>query len=146
MPRSEMLCSCWPTWDDGARRKADIPVAMSAPQNAGTFGKTVWFAGNSAELTDKPISPPGALKIGRARSFAWKQPPELGKRVWKRKFVSVKNVDNHRNLRLDTGAQHTTSSALGKQPDKHGSMLFHQTAACIPTGLNLWVHTADAVR
>jgi hypothetical protein len=88
------------TLHDGASGESRVTVAMSAPENAGTIGKTVGFARRYTELTDEPIAPSGALKISRSRRFAWKQALELGKRVRERQFVSIKHVNNHDRSRL----------------------------------------------
>jgi hypothetical protein len=68
---------------------------MPTTQNTGALGKAVWLSERAAVFADEPIAPPGTLKIGRARSFVWKQSLELGKRVRERQFVSIKHVDNH---------------------------------------------------
>ena len=87
---------------DGACSEARVPFAMATPENAETIGKAVRLAMRTAVVTDEPITPSGALKIGHARSFVRKQSLEFRKRAWKRQVVSPKHVDHgcHRSEQM----------------------------------------------
>jgi len=80
---------------DGVGGEARVAVAMATPENAGAIGKAVRFAKRAAIVTDEFITPSGALKIGRTRSFVREQSLKFQKRARKRQVVSPKHVDNH---------------------------------------------------
>jgi len=68
---------------------------MATPENAGAIGKAVWLTRQAAVFTDESITPSGALKVGRARSFVREEPLEFWKRAWKRQVVSLKHINSH---------------------------------------------------
>jgi hypothetical protein len=88
------------TFHDGAGGKARIAVAMTAPQNARTIGKTVRLVGRAAVLADESLAPPGAFKVGCTCRFVWEQSLELRQGARKRQIVSLEHVDNHGRPRL----------------------------------------------
>ena len=54
------------TFHDRARSDARVAVAMTAPTNADAIGEAIRLSGCAAVATNEPVSPSGALKVGRA--------------------------------------------------------------------------------
>ena len=73
---------------------------MTAPTNAGAIGEAIRFSGRAAVVTNEPVTPSGALKVGRAGSFVRKHALELRQRAREQQIVSLKHVDNHDHPRL----------------------------------------------
>lgn len=85
---------------DGAGRKARIAAALPATEYAWARGDTVRFAECAATMTDKPVAPAGAFKIGRARSLIRKQALKLRQRARKWQIASLKHINRHGSPRL----------------------------------------------
>ncbi len=85
---------------DGAGSEARVAVAMTTPENAGAIGKAVRLTGRATVVTDEPITPPSALKVGRACRFVREPSLKLWQRARERPIASVKHVDNHGRPRL----------------------------------------------
>ena len=80
---------------DRARHKARIAATLPATKYARSSGDAVRFADCNATMAGKPVAPPGALKIGRARRFVRKQTLKLRQRTRKRQISSLKNINRH---------------------------------------------------
>src|ERR1019366_3977177 len=81
---------------NGAGSEARVAVAMTTPQYTGAIGKAVRLIRHATVVTDEPIAPPGALKVGCTGCLVGEQSLKLRQRAWKRQIASVKHVDNHR--------------------------------------------------
>jgi hypothetical protein len=73
---------------------------MTAPTNAGAIGEAIRLSECATVVTNKPVAPSDALKIGRAGRFVREQSLKIRKRARERQIVSLKHVDNHDHLRL----------------------------------------------
>ena len=85
---------------DGACSEARVAIAMTAPTNAEAIGEAIRLFGRAAVVTNEPVTPSGALKVGRAGSFVRKHELELRQRARERQIASLTNVDNHDYPRL----------------------------------------------
>lgn len=91
---------CVRAFHDRPRSEARVAVAMTAPTNAGAIGEAIWLSECATVLTNEPIAPSGALKVGRAGHFVREQSLKLRKRARERQIVSLKHVDNHDHPKL----------------------------------------------
>ena len=85
---------------NGAGGEACIAATLSATEYAGASGDTVRLAECAATMTDKPVAPSGAFKIGGARRFIRKQVLKLRQRARKRQIASPKYIDSHGRPKL----------------------------------------------